>query len=281
MTILEGRSLAAAEVERSAKRADALRAAGVIPTLAVIAFGDDAAASSYRRSIRRTCEKAGVELVEHLSDSATASAAAEALVRDVQSDSQVHGVMVQTPLPPQLSATQLFALIAPEKDIDGANPTSLGRLVAGLPTHVPATAAAVMCLVRASGITLSGSEAVVIGRSLTVGKPVAALLLAENATVTTCHSRTADLADVARRADILVVAMGKPAFVDRSFVKDGAVVVDVGINPAGDKIVGDVDAGVAEHAVLTPVPGGVGPLTNVMLIANLLDAAEGLREAPH
>ena len=281
MTILEGRSLAAAEVERSAKRADALRAAGVIPTLAVVAFGDDAAASSYRRSIRRTCEKAGVELVEHLSDSATASAAAEALVRDVQSDSQVHGVMVQTPLPPQLSATQLFALIAPEKDIDGANPASLGRLVAGLPTHVPATAAAVMCLVRASGVTLSGSEAVVIGRSLTVGKPVAALLLAENATVTTCHSRTADLAGVARRADILVVAMGKPGFVDRSFVKDGAVVVDVGINPAGDKIVGDVDAGVAEHAVLTPVPGGVGPLTNVMLIANLLDAAEGSRELPH
>jgi methylenetetrahydrofolate dehydrogenase (NADP+)/methenyltetrahydrofolate cyclohydrolase len=253
-----------------------LRTAGVLPALAIVVATKDESISWYVRSIVKAAEKAGLEarLIELPPNSQTSDI--EAVLGELAVDATVHGIILQTPLPGGVHIDDLAELIPPNKDIDGISPVSMGRLVLGHPAFVPATAAAVMELLRRHGIELAGRRAVVIGRSAVVGKPVAQLLLRENATVTVCHSRTVDLAAVTREAEILVVSVGKARLVGREHVRPGAVIVDVGTNTdATGSLVGDVDAeavtGVA--GALTPVPGGVGPVTTALLLQHTVTAA--------
>jgi methylenetetrahydrofolate dehydrogenase (NADP+) / methenyltetrahydrofolate cyclohydrolase len=275
MSVLDGRAMAAQIREDLKGEVSALRAQGVAPALAVAMLGDDPAARAYVRGIERASAAVDVACtVRRL----PADAAHEDLARtldELSADPAVHGIILQTPLPPQIDALRLGAHIAVRKDVDGINPTSAGHLLLGLPSYPPATAAAVMEILRRAAIPLRGRQAVVIGRSAIVGKPVALLLLREDATVTVCHSRTVDLPAVARGADVLVVAIGRARHVGADFVKPGATVIDVGINEVEGSIVGDVDYdAVAPIAgAITPVPGGVGPLTNVMLLRNTVAAA--------
>ena len=275
MSVLDGRAMAAQIREDLKGEVSALRARGVVPALAVVMLGDDPAARAYVRGIERASAAVDVACtVRRL----PADAAHEDLARtldELSADPAVHGIILQTPLPPQIDALRLGAHIAVRKDVDGINPTSAGHLLLGLPSYPPATAAAVMEILRRAAIPLRGRQAVVIGRSAIVGKPVALLLLREDATVTVCHSRTAALPTVARGADVLVVAIGRARHVGADFVKPGATVIDVGINEVDGGIVGDVDYdAVAPIAgAITPVPGGVGPLTNVMLLRNTVAAA--------
>jgi methylenetetrahydrofolate dehydrogenase (NADP+)/methenyltetrahydrofolate cyclohydrolase len=276
--LIDGKAIAAAiagEVEAAVAR---LSDQGVVPTLAVVVPTDDDATAWYVRSIQRTAAKVGIEcrvdqLEKPTGDDLTARLDA------LSADPAVHGIICQTPLPPGLSLDGVGGHIAPGKDVDGANPTSLGRLAAGLPTFAPATAAAVLEILRREAVPLEGRRAVVVGRSTVVGKPAALLLLAEHATVTVCHSRTADLPAVCAEADVLVLAVGRAQMVDAGYVKPGAVVIDVGTNPTDDgSIVGDADAAsVATRAgALTPVPGGVGPVTTMLLMRQTAAAATSL-----
>jgi len=247
------------------------------PRLAVVLPSDDEAAAWYVRSIQRTAARVGIACqVDELFEEG-ASAIARRL--DVLSgDPDVDGIICQTPLPDGLRLADVGAHIAPAKDVDGANPVSLGRLAAGLRAFAPATAAAVLEILRREQVRLTGARAVVVGRSIVVGKPAALLLLAEDATVTVCHSRTADLASVCASADVLVAAIGRAGFIGPEFIKPGAVVVDVGTNPVQDGgFVGDVSPDAAGDAgpasALTPVPGGVGPVTTMMLMLHTARAA--------
>jgi methylenetetrahydrofolate dehydrogenase (NADP+)/methenyltetrahydrofolate cyclohydrolase len=282
MSVLDGRAMAAQIREDLKGEVSALRARGVTPALAVVVLGDDPAARAYVRGIERASAAVDVACtVRRL----PVDAAHEDLARtldELSADPTVHGIILQTPLPPQIDALRLGAHIAVRKDVDGINPTSAGHLLLGLPSYPPATAAAVMEILRRAAIPLRGRQAVVIGRSAIVGKPVALLLLREDATVTVCHSRTADLPAVARAADVLVVAIGRARHVGAGFVKPGATVIDVGINEVEGGIVGDVDYdAVAPIAgAITPVPGGVGPLTNVMLLRNTVAAAREAASLP-
>ena len=275
MSVLDGRAMAAQIREDLKGEVSALRARGVVPALAVVMLGDDPAARAYVRGIERASAAVDVACTMRR---LPADAAHEDLARtldELSADPAVHGIILQTPLPPQIDALRLGAHIAVRKDVDGINPTSAGHLLLGLPSYPPATAAAVMEILRRAAIPLRGRQAVVIGRSAIVGKPVALLLLREDATVTVCHSRTAALPAVARGADVLVVAIGRARYAGAGFVKPGATVIDVGINEVDGGIVGDVDYdAVAPIAgAITPVPGGVGPLTNVMLLRNTVAAA--------
>jgi methylenetetrahydrofolate dehydrogenase (NADP+)/methenyltetrahydrofolate cyclohydrolase len=282
MSVLDGRAMAAQIREDLKGEVSALRARGVAPALAVVVLGDDPAARAYVRGIERA--SAAVDVACTVRRLPT-DAAHEDLARTLDAlsaDPAVHGIILQTPLPPQIDALRLGAHIAVRKDVDGINPTSAGHLLLGLPSYPPATAAAVMEILRRAAIPLRGRQAVVIGRSAIVGKPAALLLLREDATVTVCHSRTVDLPAVARGADVLVVAIGRARHVGVDFVKPGATVIDVGINEVDGGIVGDVDYdAVAPIAgAITPVPGGVGPLTNVMLLRNTVAAAREAASLP-
>lgn len=272
--LIDGRAIAGYVATEVSEAAATLRAGGVAPTLAVVVPTDDEGTAWYVRSIERTAAKVGVDCrVTQLDgpDEATLAGCLD----DLSADDSVHGVICQTPLPGGLSLEAVATHIDPRKDVDGANPVSLGRLAAGLPTFAPATAAAVLEILRREQVPLAGAHAVVVGRSMVVGKPVAMLLLAENATVTVCHSRTRDLAGVCSQADVLVVAVGRPHMVDGGYVKAGATVVDVGTNAGPDgKLLGDVDPGVASSAgAFTPVPGGVGPVTTMLLMRHVVGAA--------
>jgi len=273
---LDGRAMAAELRASLAGEVAGLRGRGVVPTLAVVVLGDDPAARSYVRGIERAAAAVEVDCRVQRLDEGAATDTLAATLDALSADPAVHGIIVQSPLPPGIDAATISARVAVEKDVDGLNPTSAGRLLVGLPAYPPATAAAVMEILRRAGTPLRGTRAAVIGRSAVVGKPTALLLLREDATVTLCHSRTADLPAVAREADVLVVAVGRARFVDAAFVKPGATVIDVGINATEGGIVGDVDAESVSTVAgaLTPVPGGVGPLTNVMLLRNTLDAAK-------
>ena len=279
MRLIDGRALAAgigAEVTASAAE---LASAGRTPSLAVVLPTDDAAAAWYVRSIQRTAGKVGISCqVDALAGPDGVGADGKA-IRDrldaLSADPGVHGIICQTPLPNGVSLEDVGAHIDPVKDVDGANPVSLGRLACGLPGFAPATAAAVLEILRREQVPLTGTRAVVVGRSIVVGKPAALLLLAENATVTICHSRTVDLAAVCREADVLVAAVGRAGLIGAQYIKPGAVVIDVGTNPGPDgKLLGDVDAADAgAAAALTPVPGGVGPVTTMLLMRHTLQAA--------
>ncbi|MEV4073734.1 bifunctional 5,10-methylenetetrahydrofolate dehydrogenase/5,10-methenyltetrahydrofolate cyclohydrolase [Nonomuraea fuscirosea] len=272
MRTLTGRDLAAAI--RTQTQAEA--ASGPQPRLAVVVATADEASLWYVRSIAKAAAAVGIDcdLVD-LGPQATPERIGETLAR-LSADAGVHGVMLQTPLPAGASAQELAAAIDPRKDVDGANPLSLGRLAAGLPAFPPATAAAVMALLDHHGVELTGRRAVVVGRSTVVGKPLAHLLLDRHATVTVCHSRTRDLASVTAQAEVLVAAAGRAGLIGAGHVAPGAVVIDVGTNPTDDGgLTGDVDfAAVAEVAgALTPVPGGVGPVTTALLLRHVARAA--------
>ncbi len=269
---LAGRETAAALRRRAA---EAVAREGAVALAVVLATGDESAAW-YVRSLVAAATRAGIGCeVTDLGPAALATQIA-ATLRALSADPAVHGVILQTPLPAGLRLAELAALIEPGKDVDGANPVSLGRLTAGLPAFAPATAEAVLQLLDFHGIELAGRRAVVVGRSAVVGKPLAQLLLARDATVTVCHSRTPDLAAVTVEADVLVVATGRAGLITARHVRPGAVVVDVGTNPTADGgLVGDVDADSvgAVAGALSPVPGGVGPVTTAQLLLNTAEAS--------
>jgi methylenetetrahydrofolate dehydrogenase (NADP+)/methenyltetrahydrofolate cyclohydrolase len=274
--LLEGKTSAAAIREETSEVAGLLRAQGVVPTLALVLATADESAAWYTRAITRAGEKVGVDVrVERLADDASA-ADVGATLRRLSADAGVHGIILQTPLPPGVDGVEVAGDIAFEKDVDGANPLSLGRLTAGLPAFAPATAGAVMRLLDDHGVALSGRRVVVVGRSLVVGKPVAMLLLARDATVTVCHSRTVDLPARTAEADVLVAAVGRPRMLGAEHVGTGAVVIDVGTTPdENGTLQGDVDAAAVtgRAAAVTPVPGGVGPVTTALLLLNTVTAA--------
>lgn len=273
---LPGNDVAAVLRSRAAELAADLAVRGGVVRLAVVTATADESAAWYVRSLSRAAARVNFAC-DVIDVGATARPAEiESRLRELSADRGVHGIILQTPLPAGLRLAELSGWIDPAKDVDGANPVSLGRLMAGLPAFAPATAQAVLELLDHHQVALAGQRAVVVGRSTVVGKPVAQLLLARDATVTICHSRTPDLPAVTREADVLVAAAGRPGLIGAGHVRPGAVVVDVGTNPTADgSLVGDVDAAsVAEVAgALSPVPGGVGPVTTAQLLLNTAVAA--------
>jgi methylenetetrahydrofolate dehydrogenase (NADP+)/methenyltetrahydrofolate cyclohydrolase len=248
---------------------------GVRPGLATVLVGDDPASHVYVSNKRKSSEQVGIASIHHELPADTSQDELAELISTLNEDDAVSGILLQLPVPDQIDGDAMTALIDPLKDVDGLTPLSAGRLFQGLEGLVPCTPAGVMELLRVAGAELKGAEAVVIGRSKLVGKPVAALLLAANATVTQCHSRTRGLAAVCRRADVLVAAVGVPKIVTADFVREGAIVIDVGIHRTDDGLVGDVDFDAVKDiaSAITPVPGGVGPMTIAMLLSNTLKAA--------
>jgi methylenetetrahydrofolate dehydrogenase (NADP+)/methenyltetrahydrofolate cyclohydrolase len=272
-TTLGGRELAAELRRRTAEAAATLAAAGRPPRLAIVVATADESSAWYVRSIAKAAAAAGI-VCDIVSPAPTEI---HTVLSRLGADDDVHGIILQTPLPAGIDVGDLTPAIPPAKDVDGANPTSLGRLAAGQPAFPPATAEAVLALLDHHGVALAGRHAVVVGRSMVVGKPAAHLLLDRDATVTICHSRTSDLAAVTRQADVLVAAVGRPGLITPEHVSPGTVVIDVGTNPTADGgLVGDVDPAVAETAAgLTPVPGGVGPVTTALLLQHTVRAAGG------
>ena len=248
----------------------------ITPGLAVVLVGDDPASQVYVGRKAKACAEVGFLSREYKLPAETEEKKLLKIIKKLNKDESVHGILVQLPLPGHISTENIIAAINPDKDVDGFHPYNVGGLVTGTPLFVPCTPRGIMELISRSGIDLTGKEAVVVGRSNIVGKPMAFLLLAQNATVTMCHSRTKDLPSVTRRADVLIAAIGKPRMIKADMVKEGAVIIDVGVNRLENgKLAGDVDFDeVAPRAsYITPVPGGVGPMTIAMLMKNTLDAA--------
>jgi methylenetetrahydrofolate dehydrogenase (NADP+) / methenyltetrahydrofolate cyclohydrolase len=276
--LLDGNALSKILKARIKEEAELFREEhGVAPTLAVVRIGDDDAAAGYARAIEKNCKSAGVVYQPHVLDASVTQEDAAALVRRLSGDQQVHGIMILEPVPAGLQLDALIDLIDPIKDVDGVHPVNAGRLLANRPPFmVPATPAGGLLLLEQAGVPLQGKNAVVIGRSEIVGKPMALLLLHRHCTVTIAHSRTADLPGLCRTADILCVGVGRAEMVKGEWIKPGAVVVDFGTNYTDEGLRGDCEqASVADVAsMLTPVPGGTGPMTNAMLMANLLQAAK-------
>lgn len=277
--ILSGKEFAARIKEDAARGVAELKEAGVLPRLAVIIVGSDPASEVYVRNKQRTCEELGI-CSDHIALPAeTTKEELLACIEELNVDPEVHGILVQLPLPAQIAEDEeeILSHIDPRKDVDGFHPVNVGHLVLGAPGLRPCTPAGCIRMLDDAGIPIEGAHAVIIGRSNIVGKPMAHLLLERNATVTICHSRTQNLAAIARTADILVAAVGRPHFVTADMVKEGATVIDVGINRiAPKKLVGDVDfdAAAAVAGAITPVPGGVGLLTVAMLMENVVQAAK-------
>ena len=274
---IDGTAIAREVRAGDARRVARLAAAGQLPSLAVILVGDDPASQVYVRNKIKACAEAGIRSLHETYPADLSEKDLLGRIAALNADDAVHGILVQMPLPPHISAQRVIEAIDASKDVDGYSIESAGRLLAGLPGFKPCTPWGCMKLIESTGIALRGKLAVVIGRSNTVGKPMALMLLQADATVTVCHSRTPDLGEHTRRADVVVVAVGRAGTLTADMVKPGAVVIDVGMNrDAGGKLCGDVDfAGVAEVAgAITPVPGGVGPMTIAMLLSNTVDAAE-------
>jgi methylenetetrahydrofolate dehydrogenase (NADP+)/methenyltetrahydrofolate cyclohydrolase len=272
---IDGRAVAEKVRERVAKDVEAF---GAPVCLATILVGDDPASHIYVGKKHDAAAQAGIETRDHRFPEGTVEGEVLDVLEELNADDAVDGILVQLPLPDHMDEARVIRAIEPDKDVDGLHPLNSGRLFLGTPLHVPATPSGVMVMLAEYGVELEGSEAVVIGRSELAGKPMAMLLLAENATVTICHSRTVALAAHARRADVLVAAVGRPGLVTPDMVKPGAAVVDIGVTRTDSGIVGDVDPAVAEVAgYLTPVPGGVGPMTIAMLLRNTVTAAQHRR----
>jgi methylenetetrahydrofolate dehydrogenase (NADP+) / methenyltetrahydrofolate cyclohydrolase len=274
--VIDGKAVAAAVRERVAREVDELRERGVVPGLATVLVGDDPASAVYVRMKREDCAQVGIESFHHEPGGDVSQDGLIELLETLNADDRVHGILLQLPLPDHLDQDLLIPLIDRSKDVDGLTPVNAGLLVQGrAEALVPCTPAGVMELLEHAGVKLEGARAVVIGRSILVGKPLAALLLGANATVTHCHSRTRDLGDVCRDADVIVAAVGRPNTVTADMVGEGAVVIDVGTNRTDAGLVGDVDfEAVRDKArAITPVPGGVGPMTRAMLLANTVRTA--------
>ena len=251
---------------------------GYAPGLAVVIVGEDPASQVYVRNKHRACEEVGFYSKGFALAADTTEEKLLSLIDELNHDESIHGILVQLPLPKHLDEEKILLAIDPRKDVDAFHPYNVGRIMIGNYDFLPCTPAGVMALLERSGVSIEGKECVVVGRSNIVGKPQALLLLEKNGTVTVCHSRTKNLAEVCRRADILVAAIGKPEFFDASYVKEGAVVIDVGMNrrPSDGKLCGDVDFASVEPiaSAITPVPGGVGPMTITMLLKNTFTAAK-------
>jgi methylenetetrahydrofolate dehydrogenase (NADP+) / methenyltetrahydrofolate cyclohydrolase len=276
--IIDGRAVAAGVRERVAA---AIREEGLHPGLATVLVGDDPASAVYVRMKREDCAQVGIESFHHAPPADVSREDLAALLAELNADERVHGILLQLPLPDHLDDAEMTALIDPAKDVDGLTPVNAGLLMHGRPGLVPCTPSGVMELLRHDGTRLEGANAVVVGRSQLVGKPLAQLLLAANATVTHCHSRTRDLGEECRRADVLVAAAGQRDLITADMVRPGAVVVDVGTNRTDEgKLTGDVDFDAVREVAgaITPVPGGVGPMTRAKLLENTLDAS---RRAQH
>jgi methylenetetrahydrofolate dehydrogenase (NADP+) / methenyltetrahydrofolate cyclohydrolase len=281
--VIDGKAVAAAVRERVKVDVEAYEEeTGHTPGLATVLVGEDPASQVYVRNKRRTTEEMGMRSIHHGIDASIREEELLDLVRSLGEDDEVDGILVQLPLPAHIDPGAVVAAIDPAKDVDGLTPYNAGLLAHGTPGLVPCTPAGVMELLSHEGVELEGAEAVVVGRSKLVGVPVARLLLAANATVTMCHSRTRDLDATCRRADVLVAAVGVPRLLGAGAVKPGAVVIDVGMNRLEDGLVGDVDYEAAAEvaAAITPVPGGVGPMTIAMLLSNTLKAARERSSRP-
>jgi methylenetetrahydrofolate dehydrogenase (NADP+)/methenyltetrahydrofolate cyclohydrolase len=279
--IIDGKQIAEQTRAEAAAGAVELKArSGVVPHLAAVLVGDDPASAVYVRNKQIACDKAGFKSTLHRLPASTSQSELLDLIRALNAAPNVHGILVQLPLPKGLDTTLILDAVSPAKDVDGFHPENVGLMQQGRPRFLPCTPAGVMRMLKVSGLETSGKHAVVIGRSDIVGKPMAALLSQKgaDATVTLCHSRTRDIGAFCRSADILVAAIGIPQFVKGDMVKPGAVVIDVGINRVGDRLVGDVDYAPAAQiaSAITPVPAGVGPMTIAMLLRNTLTAAIAL-----
>lgn len=275
--IIDGKQIAKEVRAEIAAECAELKKKGIIPGLAVVIVGTDPASQVYVRNKKKACEEVGFRSEVFELPEETTEEELLALVKKLNEDVNIHGILVQLPLPKHLDDEVIIANIDPKKDVDAFHPSNVGKIMIGNYDFLPCTPAGVMVLLEKSGIDVSGKECVVVGRSNIVGKPQAMLLLHANGTVTICHSRTKDLAEVTRRADILVVAIGKADFITGDMVKDGAVVIDVGMNRKADgKLTGDVDFATVEPkaSYITPVPGGVGPMTITILLRNTLTSAK-------
>ena len=274
--LLDGKAMSNELREKLALRVEDLKARGVTPGLAVILVGEDPASQIYVKNKGLGCAQVGMHSVTIRLPETTTQQELETQIDQLNGDASIHGILVQLPLPAGLDEAAALARIAPEKDVDGFHVVNAGKLFTGQKGVVACTPKGAMEMIHRTGIDLSGKEAVVVGRSNIVGKPMAMLLLQQNATVTMCHSRTQHLAEHTRRADVLVAAVGKPRFITADMVKPGAIVIDVGINRVDGKVVGDVDFDAVKEVAswITPVPGGVGRMTITMLLENTIEAAE-------
>jgi methylenetetrahydrofolate dehydrogenase (NADP+)/methenyltetrahydrofolate cyclohydrolase len=275
--IIDGKAIAAQLREEIGRETAKLTARGVVPGLAVVLVGDDPASRVYVSMKEKACAATGIFSDEHKLDAQTSEQDLLALIEQLNADQRIDGILVQLPLPDHIDESKVLEAISPSKDVDGFHPYNVGRLVTGNPLFQPCTPYGVMKMLEKTGVDLNGKEVVVVGRSNIVGKPVALMCLAQHATVTLCHSRTADLPDKVRQADVVIAAVGRPEMIKGDWIKPGAVVIDVGVNRVGEKkLVGDVEfAAACERAsAITPVPGGVGPMTITMLLFNTLESAK-------
>lgn len=275
--IIDGKAIAADIREDIAADVAALKEQGVTPGLAVVLVGDDPASRVYVTMKEKACEKAGIFSDEHKLPAETTEAQLLALIEELNNDDRIDGILVQLPLPGQIDESKVLESIAPAKDADGFHPYNVGRLVTGNPLYQPCTPYGVMKMLEHTGVDLKGKEVVVVGRSNIVGKPVALMCLAQHATVTLCHSRTRDLPGKVAQADVVIAAVGRPEMIKGDWIKEGAVVIDVGVNRVGEKkLVGDVEFEAAKEraSAITPVPGGVGPMTITMLLYNTVEGAK-------
>lgn len=274
--ILSGKAVSQRIKDELKEEAAVLKEKGVVPGLAVVIVGDDPASRVYVNNKKKACAEIGIYSEEYALPAQTSQAELLALIDTLNKKEDISGILVQLPVPPQIDEETIINAIDPKKDVDAFHPVNVGKIMVGNYDFVPCTPAGVMELIKESGIGIAGKECVIVGRSNIVGKPQAMLLLHQNGTVTICHSKTKDLAEKTRRADILVAAVGRPNFITGDMVKPGAVVIDVGINRMPDKkLVGDVDFDACEKVAgaITPVPGGVGPMTIAMLMRNTIKAA--------
>ena len=274
--LLDGKSMSAELRAKLAERVEALKSKGVTPGLAVILAGNDPASEIYVRNKEKGCQEIGMLSRTIRLDGQVSQEALEQEIEQLNGDPEINGILVQLPLPSHLDEQAALRRVKPEKDVDGFHLINAGSLMTGVPGVIACTPKGALHMIKSTGVELSGKEAVVVGRSNIVGKPMAMLLLRENCTVTICHSKTRNLAEHTRQADILVAAVGKAGFITADMVKEGAIVIDVGINRVDGKVKGDVDfEAVSEKAGwITPVPGGVGKMTITMLLENAVEAAE-------
>ena len=277
MELLDGKKVSQLTKDRLKEKVEILKQEGITPKLAVIMVGSDSASQIYVRNKSKACDYIGIKFEEHLLPEETKQEELLNLIEELNNKKEINGILLQSPIPRNLDINEAFRKISPEKDVDGFHPVNVGKLVLGQDTFISCTPFGIMKILEEYNIDIEGKNAVVIGRSNIVGKPVAMLLLCENGTVTICHSKTKNLAEITKNADILVAAIGKPCFVTEDMVKPGAIVIDVGINRMEDgKLKGDVDFETVNQkaSYITPVPGGVGPMTIAMLMTNVVKAAE-------